>query len=1386
MPSITKIPFEVKLMSESLAGKSYETTKESNKFIVIHNMTGTSKSSLDYWNSGSNGQYTSAHYCVDDKAIWQTLKDSWVGHHCGKPIHWAGLKGCNNNTSIGIEIADMLCDQKKAVDNAIDVARYLAKKYNIPYENIVRHKDVSNTDCPAWIESHNLWDYFKKEVQRRDSERIDLCFDPSSAISGDVSPGNNGNTSSETSGTQTLPNFDNREDWTNLKEIKGVALICMPPFHFTTLKDKDKKWGEDKYKKEFHYLYDTNWKESKEKKLIAKSLQENNRHTYIERALYNNKAEKFILSVGMFLPPMLDDYPTYEKKLIDNIGKIIYENKLKTKDLWREFDFNRAPSPFMYLDREQWKKFLREIDKQVKWRYENFGEPLKPEKDPSQDGEDYSKIKNNIGKKSVTSRYCLLRANPSMTSQIIKALEKDEPLTIIDADTRGYYKVKLTDDNNQEGWLIAKSVGINEKKSNKKSASIIMAKDKKVPQPEITPTMTHDQYLKWKDLTDPKLIDELVDECEPYDKGLKEIIDSSIKDDDRLKSLNKQIDTRKDNTINYLVTEGSPGDSGHCVKPSAELSMMFKPTGSTKVDPVYPDLIVPPNYAPTEYNINSQNPIPMSTLEDNSIIKDSKDFDNDQFTFDYELLNDKKKVSKGKPINYLDPYPYDDKIIELEKHHPKIKIDEIEARLYESNHPGDPSAQPMAKNFALVYDAMLKQSSNIEKRLVKIENTLSTILRNQGRIGSRININCVYYGGQDSFGKYKTIRCLCDDRIHDAGSVTLDQCLSCTRYEPILGQVYDILDDTGMNGTVFLDNMQMSYMHLDDLKNLNRVEKRATSNKYADVNKEIEKPESQFKKWEEIDKQAYIKKLKEKITDEKELEKKIKEIKQEDYSFKMNWYEQDLEAQEPDVKPYPLEGIKARYKKINVGNKSADSQNDNEISILDENTDQDAIKDIVDLDKINNGEWVDTREKADTFETNGYSSEDYYFEGYNIVRASSLGNSVGGVFGAEARTKIVEKAKEIVQLHAEGKAGYSWSPRTVDDSNRLIGSNSFLSNVPMYDCSSLVSCCYKYAGLNSMYNSNTNGQIKRLVGKNMPEQFWLANEEGLKKALPGDLIYTTLGQVTIEESYLGNFILTEHVMIYIGDNKIAHASTGKRPVPKQIRIDDVNGQLKPYNFFVRPYDLIEADKKAQESSNSGNSVSMVNGVVTVNGKQYNTLATIKGAVCTPYHASSFMGGGSTYAMTGRKYLDVLTNSTITVPSESVGRNQVKYCASHNLPYGTQLYFPKLQEKGLGDGIVMVVDTGGHVFDFDINMTDSQANKFGGKQNLDAYVLKWGEDKTIAPSYRKAASWYNTATRKVLSTAWRNYISKGGKLIKFHKFNNDDANANLNSSLSPID
>ena len=55
-------------------------------------------------------------------------------------------------------------------------------------------------------------------------------------------------------------------------------------------------------------------------------------------------------------------------------------------------------------------------------------------------------------------------------------------------------------------------------------------------------------------------------------------------------------------------------------------------------------------------------------------------------------------------------------------------------------------------------------------------------------MAGRMQINCVYYGGQDHRAKYKCIRCMRDDRVNDGQVMQIDQCLSCTRYEPIFGQ----------------------------------------------------------------------------------------------------------------------------------------------------------------------------------------------------------------------------------------------------------------------------------------------------------------------------------------------------------------------------------------------------------------------------------------------------------------------------------------------------------------------------------------------------------------------------------------------------------------------
>lgn len=130
-------------------------------------------------------------------------------------------------------------------------------------------------------------------------------------------------------------------------------------------------------------------------------------------------------------------------------------------------------------------------------------------------------------------------------------------------------------------------------------------------------------------------------------------------------------------------------------------------------------------------------------------------------------------ITKSKPPNNRDPFPVDQKIMEFECHQPTVKIDEILTHVHG----------------AAAAAACLRISNFTEQRLVRLENNIATILRYLYRIGSRMFINCIYYGGQTTFEKYRCIRCLKDDRAGDAANVQLDQCLTCTRYEPIYGQV---------------------------------------------------------------------------------------------------------------------------------------------------------------------------------------------------------------------------------------------------------------------------------------------------------------------------------------------------------------------------------------------------------------------------------------------------------------------------------------------------------------------------------------------------------------------------------------------------------------------
>lgn len=114
------------------------------------------------------------------------------------------------------------------------------------------------------------------------------------------------------------------------------------------------------------------------------------------------------------------------------------------------------------------------------------------------------------------------------------------------------------------------------------------------------------------------------------------------------------------------------------------------------------------------------------------IMGDSEDMKKRQ-----HLLNPKKykteikKPNPGKMPNNEDAFPVDLKIEEFETHYPPTTIYKLKVH-------------QKAKEAGI---AVADVAWNAEKRLVKIENNLSTLFRLFFRLGSRMHINCLYWGG---------------------------------------------------------------------------------------------------------------------------------------------------------------------------------------------------------------------------------------------------------------------------------------------------------------------------------------------------------------------------------------------------------------------------------------------------------------------------------------------------------------------------------------------------------------------------------------------------------------------------------------------------------------
>jgi len=133
-------------------------------WLTIHNTDNTdagatAEAHSRYLLNGSGGEKKSWHYTVDDKDIFQHLRDNEQGWHC------TDGNGPGNSTSIGIEICMYTgMDEQKAWANAAWLVAKLLKRHGLTLQRVVPHGHWTKKNCPSRILPH--WSKFLNMIDR--------------------------------------------------------------------------------------------------------------------------------------------------------------------------------------------------------------------------------------------------------------------------------------------------------------------------------------------------------------------------------------------------------------------------------------------------------------------------------------------------------------------------------------------------------------------------------------------------------------------------------------------------------------------------------------------------------------------------------------------------------------------------------------------------------------------------------------------------------------------------------------------------------------------------------------------------------------------------------------------------------------------------------------------------------------------------------------------------------------------------------------------------------------------------------------------------------------------------------------------------------------------
>lgn len=156
------IEIKQRLLPDGRPNKPTRTMKP--QYITIHNTDNsapgaTAEAHSRYILNGSAGAQKSWHYTVDDREIYQHLRDDEQGWHAGDG------NGPGNTTSIGIEVCMYQgMDEPLAWQRAAELIASLCMRHGLAVSCVVPHRHWSGKACPSRILPR--WTEFIKSIEK--------------------------------------------------------------------------------------------------------------------------------------------------------------------------------------------------------------------------------------------------------------------------------------------------------------------------------------------------------------------------------------------------------------------------------------------------------------------------------------------------------------------------------------------------------------------------------------------------------------------------------------------------------------------------------------------------------------------------------------------------------------------------------------------------------------------------------------------------------------------------------------------------------------------------------------------------------------------------------------------------------------------------------------------------------------------------------------------------------------------------------------------------------------------------------------------------------------------------------------------------------------------